>query len=106
MCGPVPLGNRPASRSHYRRIFWYEVTYTVGLHDGQVFYNGFKAGPANSLTPFAWNNTYAAVSDGTSASIMPAMQMDDNNHDTTTANTLKNCWMAEWHIDWQDERLP
>lgn len=94
------------STQTFQTNFWYEVTYTVGLHDGNVFYSGFKAGPANSLTSFAWNNSYAATSDGTSASIMPAMQMDDNNHDTSTATTLKNCWMAEWHIDWQDEKLP
>jgi len=34
------------------------------------------------------------------------MQIDDNTHDTTTAGTQKNCYMAEWHIDWMYERLP
>lgn len=86
--------------------WWYEVTFTVGLHDNQVFYNGFEAGDVSSLTSFAWNHTYNAPASSTPAAIVPAMQIDDNTQDTTTAGTEKNCYMAEWHIDWMYERLP
>ena len=64
------------------------------------------SGPASSLTTFAWNHTYAATSSGTGAKISPAMQIDDNIEDTTVAGTQKDCYMAEWNIDWADEKLP
>ncbi|HXC37121.1 MAG TPA: hypothetical protein VNV43_14680 [Candidatus Acidoferrales bacterium] len=86
--------------------WWYEVTFTAGLHDNQVFYSGFKAGSAGNLTSFTSNHTYNAPGNSTPAAIVPAMQIDDNTHDTTTAGTQKNCYMAEWHIDWMYERLP
>jgi hypothetical protein len=86
--------------------FWYEVTFTVGLHDNKVFYSGFKAGSVSSLQSFAWNQTYSAPPDGHSPNIVPAMQMDDDNQDTTQANTRKDAYLSEWHIDWNDEKLP
>lgn len=85
---------------------WYEVTYTVGLHDNTVYYTNFKAGPANSLTTWSWNHSYSAPNSTYGAKISPAMQIDDNVQDTTQANTKKDCYLAEWHIDWTDERLP
>jgi hypothetical protein len=85
---------------------WYEVTYTVGLHDNTVFYTNFKAGPAGSMTTFTWNHSYAATGNSTGAKINPAMQMDDNIQDTTVAGTQKNLYMADWNIGWQDEKLP
>lgn len=97
-----PTGLNQAFQSNW----WYEITFTVGLHDNQVFYNGFKAGSVGSLTSFTWNQTNAAPANSHSPNIVPAMQMDDNNQDTTTAGTQKDCYMAEWHIDWVDERLP
>ncbi|HXT13939.1 MAG TPA: hypothetical protein VN873_20480 [Candidatus Angelobacter sp.] len=85
---------------------WYEVTFSVGLHDDTVFYTDFQAGPADSMTTWAWNHSYKAPGDGTSASTMPAMQMDDNTSDSTLDGTRKDLYMAEWNIDWQDEKLP
>lgn len=86
--------------------WWYEITFTVGLHDNHVYYNGFQAGEVNSLTSFTWTNSYSAPGSGTGEAIVPAMQIDDNTQDTTTAGTQKDCYMAEWHIDWTYERLP
>ncbi|HZV35474.1 MAG TPA: hypothetical protein VFB72_12950 [Verrucomicrobiae bacterium] len=86
--------------------WWYEVTFTVGLHDGYVYYNGFSAGDVGSLSNFSWSTNYPGTSSSFAANIVPAMQIDDNVQDTTTANTRKDCYMAEWHIDWTDERLP
>lgn len=86
--------------------WWYEVTFTVGLHDGQVSYNGFSAGNVGSMSNFTWTATYGGTGDTSGARIVPAMQMDDNTQDTTTANTRKDCYMSEWHIDWMDEKLP
>jgi hypothetical protein len=86
--------------------FWYEVTFTAGLHDNQVFYNGFQAGDVWHLVSFSWNQTYSAPRDRTLASIVPAVQIDDNAQDTTTEDTRKDCYMAEWEIDWMYERLP
>jgi hypothetical protein len=97
-----PTGNY----QKFQTNFWYEVTYTVGLHDNRVYYNGFSAGTVGSLTTFTWTNSYSAPTSGYSANIVPAMQIDDNTQDTTQANTRKDCYMAEWHIDWTDERLP
>jgi hypothetical protein len=85
---------------------WYEVTYTAGLHDNTVFYTNFKAGPAGSMTTYTWNHSYPATSNGASAKISPAVQMDDNTQDTTTAGTQKHLYLAEWNIGWQDEKLP
>jgi hypothetical protein len=85
---------------------WYEVTYTVGLHDNTVYYTSFQAGPAGSMTTFNWPHSYAATGSTTPAKISPAMQMDDNIQDTTTAGTQKHLYMAEWNIGWQDEKLP
>jgi hypothetical protein len=85
---------------------WYKVTYTVGLHDNNVYYTNFKAGPANSMTTFNWNHSYPATGSATGAKISAAMQMDDNTQDTTTAGTQKNLYMADWNIGWQDEKLP
>ncbi len=97
-----PTGNYQKLQTNW----WYEVTFTVGLHDGQVSYNGFSAGTVGSLSNFAWSATYGGTGDTSAARVVPAMQMDDNVQDTTTANTRKDCYMAEWHIDWMDERLP
>jgi hypothetical protein len=85
---------------------WYEVTFTVGLHDNKVYYNNFQTGPASSLTTWSWNTSYNAPTSGTGSSITPAMQMDDNTSDTTLAGTRKDAYLAEWNIDWQDEKLP
>lgn len=85
---------------------WYEVTFTVGLHDNTVYYTSFQAGPPSALTTFNWNHSYGAPSSGFGSKISPAVQMDDNIQDTTQANTKKDCYLAEWHIDWTDERLP
>jgi hypothetical protein len=85
---------------------WYEVTYTVGLHDNTVYYTNFKAGPAGSMTTHTWNHSYAATGSSTPAKISAAMQMDDNTQDTTTAGTQKHLYMAEWNIGWQDQKLP
>jgi hypothetical protein len=86
--------------------WWYEITFTVGLHDNKVYYNGFQAGDVGGLTSFTWNHSYSAPGSGTGAAIVPAMQQDDNTQDTTTAGTQKNCYMAEWHITWMYQRLP
>jgi hypothetical protein len=86
--------------------WWYEITFTVGLHDNQIFYNGFQAGEVGDLTSFTWTNSYSSQASGAAEAIVPAMQIDDNNQDTTTANTEKNCYMAEWHITWMYQRLP
>ncbi len=86
--------------------WWYEVTFTVGLHDNTVYYSGFKAGTVGNLTSFPWGSSYAGTSNGHSEAIVPAMQIDDNTQDTTVAGTQKDCYMAEWNIDWSDERLP
>lgn len=86
--------------------FWYEITFTAGLHDGQVFYNGFRAGDVgNNIINFSWDQIYSAPHDSAPASIVPAMQIDDNTEDTTTEGTRKDCYMAEWDIDWMYERL-
>lgn len=86
--------------------WWYEVTFTVGLHDGNVYYSGFKAGSVGSLTSWSWNNSYAGTSSTHPQNTVPAMQIDDNIKDTTVANTRKDVYMAEWNIDWTDQRLP
>jgi hypothetical protein len=85
---------------------WYEVTFNVGLHDNYVYYSSFQAGPASSMTTFTWNYSYAARSSTAASYIIPAMQIDDNIDDTTTADTQKDCYMAQWNIGWTDERLP
>ena len=85
---------------------WYEVLFTVGLHDNKVYYTGFQAGPVNGMSNWVWNVSYTAPTSGNNASITPAMQMDDNVSDTTVAGTRKDLYMAEWNIDWQDEKLP
>jgi hypothetical protein len=84
---------------------WYQVTFTVGLHDDTVYYSGFKAGSVGSLTSFAWNASYAAPANSTPAAIVPAVQMDDNIDDTTVAGTQKDCYVAEWNVTWTDEKL-
>jgi hypothetical protein len=86
--------------------WWYEVTFSAGLHDNNVYYNGFRAGDVGSLTSFSWTATYGGNPDTHSGAIIPAMQMDDNVQDTTVPDTQKDCYLAEWHIDWTDERLP
>lgn len=85
--------------------WWYELTFTVGLHDNQVFYNGFQAGTVGSLTSFAWTNIYDAPGSDSAAGIVPAMQIDDNTQDTTTNNTQKDAYLAEWHITSMYQRL-
>ncbi len=98
---------KPTSQFQVLRTnFWYEITFTVGLHDNSVIYNGFQAGTVGSLTGFNWSATYGGTTPGQTPGIVPAMQMDDNTQDTTVANTRKDCFLAEWHIDWTDERLP
>jgi hypothetical protein len=86
--------------------WWYEVTFTVGLHDGNVYYSGFSAGAVGAMSNFTWNVTYTNQASGSAAGIVPAMQMDDNTQDTTEAGTEKDCYMAEWNITWQDQKLP
>jgi hypothetical protein len=89
----------------FKTNWWYEITFTVGLHDNQVFYNGFQAGTAGSLTSFPCTNIYAAPGSATAPFIVPAMQIDDNTQDTTTNNTQKDAYLAEWHITSMYQRL-
>jgi hypothetical protein len=58
------------------------------------------------MSTWSWNNNYAGTSNGHSQNIVPAMQIDDNVRDTTYANTRKDCYLAEWNLDWTDQRLP
>ena len=106
----VYSGTTWISTTNYYQTFqtntWYEVLFTVGLHDNTVYYNNFQAGPVGGMTNWIWNGSYAAPANSTSPSIMPAMQMDDNVSDTTLAGTRKDAYLAEWNIDWQDEKLP
>ncbi|HXB58843.1 MAG TPA: hypothetical protein VNU95_04740 [Candidatus Acidoferrales bacterium] len=90
----------------FKTSWWYELTFTVGLHDNQVFYNGFQAGTVGSLTSFNWTTNYSAPGSSSAAGIVPAMQIDDNIQDTTTTNTEKDCYIAEWHIESMYQRLP
>jgi hypothetical protein len=98
----VPTGYNQTFNTNW----WYELTFTVGLHDGRVYYSGFQAGSVGSMSTWSWNNNYAGTSNGHSQNIVPAMQIDDNVRDTTYANTRKDCYLAEWNLDWTDQRLP
>jgi hypothetical protein len=55
---------------------------------------------------FSTSTNWTLFSDDGAASIVPAVQIDDNAQDTTTEDTRKDCYMAEWEIDWMYERLP
>lgn len=85
---------------------WYEVTFTVGLHDNTIYYTGFKAGPPSSMTSITWTHNYPASATAPATKISAAIQQDDNIEDTTVAGTQKHLYMAEWNIGWQDEKLP
>jgi hypothetical protein len=98
----IPTGHQQGFKTNW----WYEVTFTVGLHDNQVFYNGFQAGTVGNLSNFSCTNIYNATGSGTGPFIVPAMQIDDNTQDTTTTNTQKDAYLAEWHITSMYQRLP
>jgi len=86
---------------------WYEISFTVGLHDGQIFYSNFQAGPEGNMTTFSLDPTpISQTASAGSDRISAAFQVDNNTADTTSAGTAKDVWIAGWHIDWADEKLP